>query len=105
MSMLSLGMAEEFKHYGIRANCLWPKTIIATAAIEFAIGNSEMMRHCRTPAIVADAAYEILSSDDPALTGQCLIDETLLRARGVSEFDRYAVDPDFADQLHPDLFL
>ncbi len=105
MTMLSLAMAEEFKKYRISVNCLWPKTIIATAAIEFAVGNQETLKHCRKPEIVADSAYEILTTESGVLTGQCLIDEELLKQRGITDFDRYAYDLDYAGRLHPDIFL
>jgi citronellol/citronellal dehydrogenase len=60
MTLLSLGMAEEFRKYGIAVNCLWPRTIIATAAIEFAVGDRSTLRHCRKPEIMADAAHAVL---------------------------------------------
>ncbi len=105
MTLLSLGMAEEFRRFGIAVNCLWPKTIIATAAIEFAVGDRDTLKVSRKPEIVADAAYLILTSPSHTLTGQTLIDEDLLRQNGVTDFARYAYDPDFAGKLHPDLFL
>lgn len=75
MSMLTLGMSEEFANYGISVNSLWPQTMIATAAIEFQLGNRESFRHARTPAIMADAAQVILDSSGRAITGRLLIDE------------------------------
>lgn len=105
MTLLSLGMAEEFRKYRIAVNCLWPKTIIATAAIEFAVGDRSTLKVCRKPEIVADAAYRILTAPSESLTGQTLLDEDLLRQSGVTDFDQYAYDPDFAGRLHPDIFL
>ena len=105
MSLLSLGMAEEFRKYRIAVNCLWPKTIIATAAIEFAVGDRSTLKTCRKPEIVADAAYRILTTQSDSLTGQTLIDEDFLRQHGITDFDRYAYDPDFAGKLQPDIFL
>ena len=105
MTMLSLGMAKEFEHYGIAVNCLWPQTAIATAAIEFVVGNRDLFKNCRKPEIMADAAYEILITENRQLSGQTLIDEQILRARGYTDLDRYAVDPNNADQLLPDFFL
>ncbi len=105
MTLLSLGMAAEFQNYGIAVNCLWPQTIIATAAIEFAVGDRKMLQHARTPQIMADAAHAILATKDLQLTGRCLIDETLLRDRGVTDFSAYARDPSKANALLPDLFV
>ena len=105
MTMLSLGMAAEFEAYGIAVNCLWPQTAIATAAIEFAVGNRDLFKHCRKPEIMADAAYEILITENRRLSGQTLTDEQILRERGHTDLDRYAVDPANADQLLPDFFL
>ncbi|MGD2186241.1 MAG: NAD(P)-dependent oxidoreductase [Desulfobacterales bacterium] len=105
MTMLSLGMAAEFEPYGIGVNCLWPQTAIATAAIEFVVGNRELFKNCRKPEIMAEAAYQILITESRQLTGQTLIDEQILRERGVTDLDRYAVDPANADKLLPDFFL
>ena len=105
MTLLSLAMAEEFKQYRIAVNCLWPKTIIATAAIEFAVGDRDTLRYCRKPEIVADAAYRILTSDSGALTGQTLIDEDILKQQGITDWNRYAYDPDYAGRLRQDIFL
>ena len=105
MTMLSLGMAGEFEAYGIAVNCLWPQTAIATAAIEFVVGNQELFKHCRKPEIMADAAYEVLITENGQLCGQTLTDEQILRQRGYTDFQQYAVDPTHADQLLPDFFL
>ena len=105
MTMLSLGMASEFEPYGIAVNCLWPQTAIATAAIEFVVGNRELFKNCRQPEIMADAAYEILTTEKCQLSGQTLIDEPFLRARGYTDLKRYAVEPLNADRLLPDFFL
>ena len=105
MTLLSLGMAEEFRRYGIAVNCLWPRTIIATAAIEFAVGDRSTLRYCRKPEIMADAAHAVLISRAEALSGRCLIDESFLRDCGVRDFSVYANDPDFADQPRLDLFM
>lgn len=105
MTLLSLGMAAEFKKYGIAVNCLWPRTLIATAAIEFAVGSRDLFKNCRKPDILADAAYTVVTTEKCALTGQCLIDETILGQSGVTDFDRYAVDPGHADGLIPDLYV
>ena len=104
MSMLTLGMSEEFKKYGISVNSLWPKTMIATAAIEFELGSRDAFKRARTPAIMADAAHAILSSERRSLTGRLLIDEDILRERGVSDFEQYRFDP-AGGSLVPDLFV
>jgi citronellol/citronellal dehydrogenase len=101
MSMCVLGMAEEFRADGIAVNALWPRTTIATAALQIIPGADPS--HGRTPAIMADAAYHILTRDSRSRTGQFLIDEAVLREAGVSDFARYAVKP--GAPLHTDLFL
>ena len=104
MTMLSLGMAEEFRRYGIAVNTLWPKTLIATAAIEFEVGGPQMMAQGRKPDIMADAAVSILNRSSETMTGQTLIDEDLLRQDGITDFDHYRYEP--GDKpLMPDLFL
>ncbi|MGB5987828.1 MAG: NAD(P)-dependent oxidoreductase [Desulfobacterales bacterium] len=105
MTLLSLGMAQEFRPYGIAVNTLWPRTIIATAAIEFAVGDRGTFRFCRAPEIMADAAYQVITTPDLSLSGQTLIDEAFLRERGISDFDGYRHDPEFEGDLYPDLFI
>ena len=104
MSMLTLGMSEEFKKYGISVNALWPKTMIATAAIEFELGGREAFKRARSPAIMADAAHAILASSGRSISGRLLIDEEILREQGQIDFEQYRVDPD-GGALIPDLFL
>ncbi|MDH4559774.1 NAD(P)-dependent oxidoreductase [Pseudomonas sp. BN411] len=104
MSMLTLGMSEEFKKYGISVNSLWPQTMIATAAIEFELGSRDAFKRARTPAIMADAAYAILTSQGRSITGRLLIDEEILREQGQTEFEQYRYDPQ-GGSLVPDLFL
>lgn len=102
MSMCTLGMAEEFKKKGIAVNSLWPKTLIATAAI--AVNLSKLIYHAsRKPSIVADAAYEILTSDSRKVTGNFFIDEDLLRERGVTDFKQYAMHKFIPP--YPDVFV
>lgn len=105
MTLLAMAMAAEFAPHRIAVNTLWPKTAVATAAIEFAVGNRDLFRQCRRPEILADAAYEILITPDCRLTGQNLIDEQILSDRGYKDLKRYAFDPDQADRLLPDFFL
>lgn len=104
MTMLSMGMAEEFRRYGIAVNTLWPKTLIATAAIEFEVGGPQMMAQGRKPEIMADAALSILSRPAENMTGQSVIDEDVLKADGVTDFEHYRYQA--GDKpLMPDLFL
>lgn len=104
MTMLTMGMAQEFKRYGIAVNSLWPQTIIATAAIEFEAGGAQMMAKGRKPEIMADAAVAILSRQGTEFTGQACIDEDVLRQSGVTDFDHYRFAP--GDKpLMKDLFL
>lgn len=104
MSMCVLGHAKEFKHQGIAVNALWPQTAIYTAAMQMIPG--VMPEHCRTPAIMADAASEILSWPvGPAEhTGQFLLDEDVLRKAGVTDFDGYSTVPG-STQIQKDFFL
>ena len=103
MSMCVLGMAEEFKDDGIAFNALWPRTGIATAAIEFALAGQEGMSHCRTVDIMADAAYAIFNKPSRQCTGNFFIDDVLLYAEGERDFDKYRVDP--SKDLMPDFFV
>ena len=103
MSMCVLGMAAEFAEEGIAFNALWPRTGIATAAIRNALAGDEGMRHCRTPDIMADAAYLILNKPAKECTGKFLIDDTFLAENGVTEFDKYRIDP--TKPLMPDFFV
>jgi citronellol/citronellal dehydrogenase len=103
MSMCVLGMAEEFKPDGIAFNALWPRTGIATAAIQFALGGDDAMRQCRKPEIMADAAHAIFERPARELTGQFLIDDTFLYGEGVRDFEPYRVDP--TRPLAPDFFV
>ena len=103
MSMCVLGMAGEFRDQGVAFNALWPKTTIATAAIQNIVGGDEMMKKSRTPAIMADAAWEILTRSSRECSGNFFVDEDVLREGGQAEFDHYAVDPD--SELMPDFFI
>ncbi len=101
MSLVTLGLAAEFGSRGVAVNALWPQTVIATDAIKMIPG--VQAERCRTPAILADAAHAILTTPSRELSGRFLIDEALLRERGVSDFRGYAVDP--SQPLLTDLFL
>jgi citronellol/citronellal dehydrogenase len=102
MSLCALGMAREFSADSIAVNCLWPRTTIATAAIEFNFPEA-IFRASRKPAIVADAAYAILMRDSRTCSGNFFIDEEVLREAGVADFEQYAVSP--GTPLYSDLFL
>jgi citronellol/citronellal dehydrogenase len=102
MSMCTLGHASEFKPYGIGVNSLWPRTAIATAALQL-IPDIDMQK-CRTPEIVSDAAWWILTSDARTTSGNFFIDDTLLEEHGETNFERYAVVPGTRD-LIPDFFI
>ncbi len=102
MSMCVLGMAEELGGRGIAVNALWPRTVIATAALNL-LGAEGTARHGRTPEVVADAAMMILKRDARSCTGNFFIDEDVLRAEGVADFERYAVKP--GEALMADFFL
>jgi citronellol/citronellal dehydrogenase len=103
MSLCTLGLAQELAPLGIAVNSLWPRTIIATAAVENLLGGPDMIARCRNPEIVADAAHVILTRASRAHTGQFYLDEDVLRAAGVEDFRRYAVDPNL--EPLPDLFV
>lgn len=102
MSLCVLGMAAEFADDGIAFNALWPRTGIATAAIDL-IGGKAMRRACRQPEIVADAAHAILTRDSRAFSGQFCIDDSVLFEAGVRNFEQYAVEP--GAELWRDLFV
>lgn len=93
MSLCVLGMATEFSEIGVAVNALWPRTAIATAAVQNLLGGDEAIRHCRKPEIMADAAYWIVTQPSRQLTGQFLIDEQVLRDQGREDFSDYALDP------------
>lgn len=102
MSMCTLGLSEEFKSDGIAVNSLWPKTTIATAAVAVNFPK-QILQASRTPEIMAEAAYAILTSDSKQVTGNFFIDEDFLRTCGVLDFSQYAINPSMT--LMPDLFL
>lgn len=104
MSMLMLGWAEEFCEEGIAFNSLWPRTMIATAAVMNLLGGEEAMAQSRTPEILADAAHAILARPSRECTGNFFIDEEVLAEEGVTDLERYRADPQGGD-LAVDLFL
>ena len=102
MSMCVLGMAEEFRNEGIAFNALWPLTVIATSAVNMLEGGVDT-KNCRTESIMADAAHAILCQDARQCTGNFFLDENVLRATGISDFNHYAVQA--GEPLMKDLFL
>lgn len=106
MSLCVLGMAEEFKRDGVAFNALWPRTAIDTSAVRNLLGGDDMARRSRTPEILADAAYEILTRPSKECTGNFFIDDEVLRESGVTDFKQYQVDPDLDEsELVPDFFV
>jgi len=103
MSMVTYGMAAEFGADGIAFNALWPRFGIATAAIEFAVGDAEEMKRCRHPRIMADAAYEIITRPSRECTGNFFIDDNLLYETGVRDFSIYGDMP--ADGWRTGMYL
>jgi len=103
MSLCVLGMSEEFRSDGIAVNALWPRTIIATAAVHNVLGGENAARRSRKPQIMADAAYAILTRDSRLTTGNFFVDEEVLAQEGITDLERYAVEPGL--DLIPDLFL
>jgi citronellol/citronellal dehydrogenase len=103
MSMCVLGMAEEFKTQGVAVNALWPRTVIATAAVMNLLGGDAVVAASRRPEIVADAAWVILTKESRRFTGQFCIDEELLREHGVKDFSQYLMTP--GTEPLPDYFL
>jgi citronellol/citronellal dehydrogenase len=103
MSLVVLGLAGELRAKGIAVNALWPRTVIATAAVQNLLGGDAVMRMARKPDIVADAAYGIFSKPSREFTGRFLIDDIFLAQNGVTDFDQYRVDP--TQPLAPDFFV
>jgi citronellol/citronellal dehydrogenase len=103
MTMITLGLAADEAEAGIGANCLWPRTIIATAAVQNLLGGDEAMRRARTPEIVADAACAILVRDPRSCTGNAFMDDEVLAEAGITDLDRYAPAED--TDLSLDIFV
>jgi citronellol/citronellal dehydrogenase len=93
MSMVVLGLAGELREYGIAVNALWPRTTIATAAIQNLLGGDDIMRRSRHPDILADAACRIFQKPAKGFSGNFLIDDTFLAGEGVTDFEPYRIDP------------
>jgi citronellol/citronellal dehydrogenase len=103
MSMIALGLSAELKKYGIASNALWPQTTIATAAVKNLLGGDALINMSRTPEIIADAAYYILSNPSSECTGNTFIDEEVLKTEGITDLSKYAVVK--GGKLYKDLFL
>jgi len=103
MSLVVLGLAGELRAKGIAVNALWPRTVIATAAVQNLLGGDAVMRQARKPDIMADAAYAVFSTPSRQLTGRFLIDDNFLAERGVTDFERYRADP--TQKLAQDFFV
>lgn len=103
MSLCVLGMSQEFHSRGVAFNALWPKTGIATSAVQNLLGGEHAIERCRRPEIVADAAHAILTREARVCSGNFFIDEDVLREEGVTDFAPYAVNPN--EPLMPDFFL
>ena len=103
MSMIALGLSAELKQYNIASNALWPRTTIATAAVQNLLGGDMLMKMSRTVDIIADAAYLILSKPSGECTGNTFIDEDVLAAEGITDLGKYSVVP--GAQLYNDLFV
>jgi citronellol/citronellal dehydrogenase len=103
MSLVVLGLAGELRSKGIAVNALWPRTLIATAAVQNLLGGAAMAARGRKPDIMADAAYAIFNKPSRQFTGRFVIDDSFLAENGVADFDRYRVDP--TQTLAPDFFV
>ena len=103
MSLCVLGMAGEFRDRGIAVNALWPRTTIATAAVQNLLGGDQIVRRSRKPEILADAAHVILTRPSREFTGNFCIDDEVLESAGITDLSGYAVDP--AARLAPDFFV
>ena len=103
MSLCILGFADEFKEQGVAANALWPKTTIATAAIQNLLGGDELMKRSRKPSIMGDAAHAIITQDSRECTGNFFIDEEALAEAGITDLDDYAMVK--GTDLAPDFFV
>jgi citronellol/citronellal dehydrogenase len=104
MTLCALGLAEQLRGDGIASNALWPRTLIATAAVQNLLGGDEAMRRARTPELYADAAYRVLTSPSRELTGRALLCEDVLVEAGVTDLSRYSAAGADAD-LQVDLFV
>jgi citronellol/citronellal dehydrogenase len=103
MSLCVLGMAEELKPQGIAVNALWPRTVIATAAVQNLLGGDEVMKGSRSPDIMADAAHVIFTRNSREYTGHFAIDDEVMASAGVTDLSKYSMVP--GAELLPDFFV
>jgi citronellol/citronellal dehydrogenase len=103
MTLMTMAFAEEFKNIPIAANTLWPRTTIATAAVQNLLGGNALMQMSRKPEIMADAAFYILQQEPKNCSGNNFIDDHVLKTAGITDLDNYAVMPN--QPLFPDMFL
>lgn len=103
MSMMALGWAAELKKYRIASNALWPRTTIDTAAVRNLLGGDALAKMSRTPEILADSVYHIVTKSPEKVTGNCFIDEDVLAAEGITNLEKYSVVP--GATLYKDLFI
>jgi citronellol/citronellal dehydrogenase len=106
MTLCALGFAEELREAGVASNALWPRTLVATAAVQNLLGGDEAMRRARTPAVYADAAYEVLTRPSRECTGNAVLCEDVLVESGVTDLSPYAAgDGSGSADLGVDLFV
>ena len=103
MTMIAIGLSGELKKYNIAANTLWPRTTIATAAVRNLLGGEALIKMSRTPEIIADAAFYILGRPSSECTGNCFLDEEVLAKEGITDLEKYSIEP--GAKLYTDLFL
>lgn len=103
MSLCVLGMAGEFRKQGVAVNALWPRTTIATAAVQNLLGGDALIQRSRKPSIMGDAAFYILSRNSKDCTGNFFVDDEVLNSEGISDLSIYAVNPEM--ELAPDFFV
>jgi citronellol/citronellal dehydrogenase len=103
MTLCALGLAAEFAADGIASNALWPRTLIATAAVQNLLGGEAAMARARRPELYADAAYAVITKPSRECTGNAFLCEDVLAAEGVTDFDRYAYQPGVEPQV--DMFV
>ncbi|MDQ2895436.1 MAG: NAD(P)-dependent oxidoreductase [Actinomycetota bacterium] len=105
MTLVALGLAEELREAGVASNALWPRTLVATAAVQNLLGGDEAMRRARTPAVYADAAYAVLTRSSRECTGNALLCEDVLVEAGVTDLSQYSAAGADASELGVDLFV
>ena len=103
MTLCAHGMSEEFRGYGVAVNTLWPRTVVATAAIQNLLGGDEKMNICRNPSVMGDSAYVILTSDSRKTTGNYFMDDHVLLSSGTKSLENYRCNPNIREEdLGPD---